>query len=163
MTSQLKPFVPVRDELSVSKGLLLRGNWLVIPQFLRVEMLNRLHSGHQGISKCRQQIQSVWWPAISKDVGNMVTQCSVCCKTHFQPAEPLMSPSHWFPDYPRQRVSSDLFEWNKQKYMLVIDYYSWYVEIARLSTATSHDVINHLKTIFVCHGIPESFTSDNGP
>ena len=45
----------------------------------------------------------------------------------------------------------------------MIDYYSRFIEIAKLSTATSHDVINHLKSIFARHGIPESFTSDNGP
>ena len=29
--------------------------------------------------------------------------------------------------------------------------------------ATSQDVINDFKSIFAHHGIPESFTSDNGP
>jgi len=71
--------------------------------------------------------------------------------------------SSGFPDYPWQRVASDLFEWKKQKYLLVIDYYSRFIEIARMSTATSSDVINHLKSIFARHGIPESLTSDNGP
>ena len=91
----------------------------------------------------------------------MINQCLICCKTRFQSVEPLMSSP--FPDYPWQRVASDIFEWNKQQYLLVVDYYPRFVEIAKLSTATSHDVINHLKSIFARHGIPESFTSDNGP
>ena len=37
------------------------------------------------------------------------------------------------------------------------------MEIARLSSATSSDVINHLKSIFARHGIPESVISDNRP
>lgn len=162
MIGPLKPFVPVKDELSVSKVLLLRGNRLVILHSLQPDMLNRLHSGYQGTSKCHQHArQSVWWPAISKDIGNMISHaCSICCKTCFQSAEPLiLSP---FPDYPRQRVASDIFKWNKQQYLLVIDYYSKFVEIAKLSTATSCDVINHLKSIFAQHSIPELLTSDNG-
>ena len=158
----LKKFIPVKDELSVSKGLLLRGSRLVIPQSLQSEILTKLHAGHQGISKCRQRaLQSVWWPAITKDIEDTINRCLVCCKTRFQYAEPLMSSG--FPDYPWQRVASDLFEWKRQKYLLVIDYYSRFIEIARMSNATSSDVINHLKSIFARHGIPESLTSDNGP
>ena len=105
----LKQYFPVKDELSVTNGLLLRGNRLVIPQSLRSEMLQKLHTGHQGISKCRQRgLQSVWWPAISKDIEETISCCMVCCKTRYQHAEPLLSSD--FPDYPWQRVASDLFE-----------------------------------------------------
>ena len=125
-------------------------------------MLHKLHAGHQGISKCCQwALQSVWWPTISKDIEETINRCVVCCKARYQHAEPLLSSD--FPDYPWQRVASDLFEWRKSKYLLVIDYYSHYIEIARLSTATSNDVINHMKSVFACHGKPESLTSDNGP
>ena len=162
LAGSLKPFLSVKDELTVSKGLLLRGHRLVIPQSLQVDMLNRLHAGHQGISKCRQRaLMAVWWPGISKNIEEMIGKCLVCCKTRYQYAEPLLSTS--FPDYPWQRVASDMFEWNKQKYLLVINYYSRFIEIAKLSTATSRDVINHLKSIFAQHGIPESLISDNGP
>ena len=105
----LKRFIPVKDELSVSKDLLLRGSRLVIPQSLQPEILTKLHTGHQGISKCRQcALQSVWWPAITKDIEDTINCCLVCCKTRFQYAEPLMSSG--FPDYLWQRVASDLFE-----------------------------------------------------
>ena len=102
----------------------------------------------------------MWWPGISKNIEEMVSKCLVCCRTHYQYAEPLLSTS--FPDYPWQRVASDIFEWNKQKYLLVIDYYSRFIEI-ELSMATARDVINHLKSIFAKHGIPESVVSNNGP
>ena len=162
VTRYIKAIFPVKDELSVTNGLLLRGNRFVIPQSLRSEMLQKLHAGHQGISKCRQRaLQSVWWPAISKDIKETISRCMVCCKTRYQHAEPLLSSD--FPDYPWQCVASDLFEWKKSKYLLVIDYYSRFIEIARLSTATSNDVITHMKSIFARHGVPESLTSDNGP
>ena len=45
----------------------------------------------------------------------------------------------------------------------MIDYYSRFIEIARVSTATFNDVITHMKSIFARHGASESLTSDNGP
>ena len=36
----------------------------------------------------------------------------------------------------------------------MIDYYSNYLEIAKLSSISSSDVILHMKSIFAMHGIP---------
>ena len=44
----------------------------------------------------------------------------------------------------------------------MIKYHSRYIEIARLSTTTSSDAINHMKSIFARHGIPDILISDNG-
>jgi len=41
-------------------------------------------------------------------------------------------------------------------------YYSSYVKIAKLNIVASLDVINHLKSIFARHGIPETVVLDNG-
>jgi transposase InsO family protein len=70
---------------------------------------------------------------------------------------------HEIPQYPWQIVASDLFEWNGGSYVLVVDYYSRYWEIAVLHSTTSTAVINKLRQIFARHGIPETVKSDNGP
>ena len=44
-----------------------------------------------------------------------------------------------------------------------MDYYSRWIEIARLEQSTSKCVINHMSSIFARHGIPETVVSDNGP
>ena len=44
-----------------------------------------------------------------------------------------------------------------------MDYYSRFIEIVKLSSTTSRGVINHLKSIFARHGIPQRVISDNGP
>ena len=158
----VKAFLPIWNELSVHKGLLMRGCRLVIPQSLRSTILDKLHSGHQGVTKCQARArQSVWWPGIRGEIKEKVSSCSVCYKHRSQNAEPLL-PSQ-FPDYPWQCVGSNLFAWEGMSYLLVVDYYSRYIEVARLSTTTSPAVITHLKSIFARHGIPEVFHSDNGP
>ena len=70
-----------RGELSVNKGLLMKGSRLYIPSSLRVEMLSRLHEGHQGIVRTRSRAcQAIWWPGISKEVEDMVKNCIVCVR-----------------------------------------------------------------------------------
>ena len=82
----IKKYVSVKDELSVCNNLLLRNSRLVIPTSLQDDVLKKLHTGHQGITKCRQRAsQAVWWPGISKHIDEAVQRCSICCKTRFQP------------------------------------------------------------------------------
>lgn len=62
-----------------------------------------------------------------------------------------------------QKVGADYCTLNNCKYLLVVDYYSIFVEIAKLMPTRSEDVIVQLKSIFFRHGIPELFFSDNCP
>ena len=48
-------------------------------------------------------------------------------------------------------------------YLLIVDYFSRYIEVARLNRTTAGDVILHTKAVFARHGIPEVVVSDNGP
>ena len=57
-------------------------------------------------------------------------------------------------------VKSCLFQWNKSLYLLIVDYYSRYIEISKLSQLIADAIITHT---FARHGIPEVVYSDNGP
>ena len=159
---EVKPYFSVSAELSVQNGLLLRGSRIVIPPTLREKLLDKLHSGHQGITKCRQLArQSIWWPGLAKQLEQLVQSCQECLKAQQQRPQPLNSTP--LPTLPWQKVASDLFEWKQFTYVLVVDYFSRYIEIARLNRPTTTEVVTHLKSIFARHGIPETLVSDNGP
>ena len=64
---------------------------------------------------------------------------------------------------PWQRVGSDLFQLHRHTYLLVVDYYSRYPEVIKLTSTTSQSIITSLSSIFARHGIPEELISDNGP
>ena len=68
-----------------------------------------------------------------------------------------------FPDYPWQKVGTDLFVMNGTTYLLIVDYFSRYPEVVKLTTTTSSAVIAALKPIFASYGVPETLMSDNGP
>ena len=53
--SPLKAYWPERGEMTVQQGLLMKDNRLVIPVSTRLDVLDKLHEGHQGITKCRER------------------------------------------------------------------------------------------------------------
>ena len=158
----LQPYWPLKSEITCQDGLVLFGCRLVIPASLQLEILDRVHEGHQGIVKCRQRArQAIWWPGMSKQIGDLVANCRVCCKNSTPPPEPLIPTVR--PERPWMKVATDLFDFRQTTYLLVVDYMSRYIEIAQLGKTTSAEVIKQLKNIFARHGIPEVVVSDNGP
>ena len=73
-----------------------------------------------------------------------------------------MIPSN-IPIYPFQIVASDLFNWNNQDFVIVVDYYGKYWEIERLYNTKSITIVKKMKKMFSRLGIPETLRSDNGP
>ncbi|KAL5017541.1 hypothetical protein ScPMuIL_007130 [Solemya velum] len=157
-----RPYWQIREEITLCQGLLMRGNRLIIPTYLRAEILQRIHEGHQGIVKCCERARnSVWWPRINREIEDLVRNCTICVKQKADHAEPLRPTP--FPERPWQKVGSDLFQIKNAIYLLVVDYFSRYIEIALLKSTSSQAVINHMQSIFARHGIPETVVSDNGP
>ena len=162
LPSVLRPYWQVQNELTIQNGLLLKGVRLVIPTCMRLAMLDKLHEGHHGVVRCRSRAQSsVWWPGLSRQLEELVRSCTACAVERRNPSEPMIASETVL--RPWQKVGTDMFVYKKATYLLVVDYASSYVEIAKLSATTSPDVILHLRSIFARHGIPETVVSDNGP
>ena len=160
--AELLPNWKTRNSLTLHNGLLLYNSRLVVPHSLQQETLEKIHGGHQGIERCRTLTNSsVWWPGVSQSIAEKIHKCTTCAKESVPNMEPLLTTP--LPDYPWQMVGSDLFEMSGEHYLLVVDYFSRFPEIAKLTSTTSAAVITSLKSIVVQHGIPEVIRSDNGP
>uniref|UniRef100_A0A3P8RZR4 Gypsy retrotransposon integrase-like protein 1 n=1 Tax=Amphiprion percula TaxID=161767 RepID=A0A3P8RZR4_AMPPE len=159
---ELQAYWQYHQDLSIADGLLMKSERLVIPIKMQEEMLNRVHDGHQGMTKCIARAQqSIWWPGLTKQIKLKVDNCIVCAQEVHNAPEPLMTTQT--PNRPWQRVAADLFQWNRAMYLLVIDYFSRYIEVANLASTTAVPVINRMKAIFARHGVPETLVTDNGP
>ncbi|XP_055911526.1 uncharacterized protein K02A2.6-like [Eupeodes corollae] len=158
------PYYKIKDELHVIDDILLKSNRIVISSSMRKEVLKLIHEGHLGIQRCQGLAKDiVFWPNINNDIQNIVTDCETCMRHRSsQPKEPLQP--HEIQPIPWYKVGTDLFEFNKQIYLLVVDYWSKYIEIENLNSGySSQFVISKLKAIFARHGIPQIMISDNGP
>ena len=69
----------VRSNFSVAEGLLVYDGRIVIPSALQSEILEVIHHGHQGITKCNERAkEAVWWFGIGKDIKRIVSRCGEC-------------------------------------------------------------------------------------
>ena len=144
---ELRKYWNFQGEMSLSDNLLLYSARIVVPKSMREETLQKIHQGHQGIQRCRFRVKnSVCWPGVSKDIEALAKSCPECKKSATLSKEPLIKPP--LPSYPWEKVATDLFELNKTTYLLVVDYFSRFVEIQKLTSTTSANVITVLKSIF---------------
>ena len=60
-----KMYYYARGSLSITDGMLMHDNRIVVPSCLREDTLAKIHQGHLGINKCRERAHNaVWWPGI---------------------------------------------------------------------------------------------------
>ncbi|XP_060769073.1 uncharacterized protein K02A2.6-like [Neoarius graeffei] len=152
-----------RYEISEVEGILFKGEKIIAPLSLRGNMIQRIHTGHMGVEKSKHRTRDLlFWPGMGKQIETTVGQCSICQERRgANPREPLLS--HNIPERPWKVVDTDLFTWNTQAFIIIVDYYSRFFKMARLTSYTSSAVISKLKSAFAHHGIAETVISDNGP
>ena len=134
-----------------------------MPYSERLETLKVLHLGHYAIDKMQLRVlETVYWPGISKDILKCYQSCKTCIKySKSQRNEPLQS--HSTPEVPWHMVATDLFETKNYKYLLIVDYYSRFPVLCKLSSTTSRVLIQEMKAIFTELGAPSVIVSDGGP
>ena len=102
----------------------MKGERVIIPSALRLDVLDKIHAGHQGIQKCRerererereQRVEFGGQASASKlkisleNVQNASRQVNR--------AEPMI-PSK-LPECPWQKVATDLFDWKGRSLFLL--------------------------------------------
>ncbi|KAL9963006.1 hypothetical protein ACROYT_G032167 [Oculina patagonica] len=127
---QIRQYYTVRGDLSVVNGKIIYCNRIVVPSVLRSEVLDRIHDGHQGVTKSRERANmAVWWPGISHDIQNKVSTCEFCQENlPSQRKEPLVTTP--LPERAWKKIGADLCEHKGKQFLVVIDYYSRFPEIA---------------------------------
>ena len=159
-----RPYWDYRDEMTIQDGIILRGERVVIPSSLQKEMLDIIHRSHLGIEKCKSRARdTIFWPGMNSQIEDTVSKCQTCIKYHRNNTkEPLLP--HNTPQRPWEKVGADLFEIYAKHYLVLVDYYSGFIEVEHLRGETTRNkVIQLCKSQFSRHGIPDTLILDNGP
>ena len=77
-----------------------------------------------------------------------------------QSKEPIQQ--HDFAARPWSKVAVDLCDLDGRTLLVISDYYSNYIEVARVTSITLRSIIKELKAVFARFGIPEALVTDNG-
>ena len=165
LPNALRPYHTYRDVMTVEDGLILCGEALIIPPSERGKVLESIHEGHLGISKCQFRArQCVYWPGINADIRKMVEACPTCQLHRPQESrQPLQSTPA--PERPWQHLGADYFSFDGSEYLVIVDYYTKMPFVRKMSPShcNSTRTIAVLKELFAEHGIPEVIWTDNGP
>ena len=129
-------------------------------------MLKLIHKGHLGLTKCKLQAkQTVYWPGLNEQLEKLILNCQLCLKYSQSKCK---QPSHLslgqeIPINLGAKLVTDIFHFEGESYLLLVDYTSHFLIVCKLNSMTSQHVINHFKLIFTEYGWPDTLVSDNGP
>ena len=164
LEDRVKKYWTFRDEICSYNGIPYRGERIIIPASMRRQVLQGLHRSHQGIEgTLRRARDSVYWPGISAEIKQTVTNCQPCQETRDNQCKETLR-SHAIPERPWAKIGMDLFQAkNQEHYVILVDYYSDYFEINKLNDLEAATVIRATKEQFARHGVPDLVQSDGGP
>ena len=161
----IREYFRYREELSVSEGVILFKTRVMIPRSLRQEVLEYLHSAHQGVQGMKARAaETVFWPGISASIKDIRARCRTCntiAPSH--PPEPPITAEP--PQFPFEQVCADYFELGGIQYIVMADRYSGWLSVkcyARGDSSAS-SLISTLREWFMIFGAPKELASDGGP
>ena len=165
LPNNIQPYWNIRNDLTCLDGVALYNNRIVVPRSLRTEVLDCLHSAHQGVVGMKARARtSVYWPGINCAISSRRAQCKTCDRIgRSQPAEPMLpSPA---PEYPFDQVVADYFDLAGIKYLVYADRYTGWVVVIKTPKGEADSVAlkKQLRMLFGIYGAPRELSTDGGP
>ena len=152
-----------RDELTYEKGIIYKGHRVVIPAAERHNTMKSLHQSHIGIEgTLRRARDTVYWPGITAVLKDYISKCGICNRSRPEQCKEPLHP-HKAPEIPWEKVGVDLFDMDRQTFLIAVDYYSGLFEVQDMTSTVASRVITVLKSWFARHGIHITVMSDNCP
>lgn len=164
ISETMVPYYKVRNNLTTQNELLFKDHKVVIPEAMRLKLLQTIHGSHLGESKMKSiSRQYCWWPNIDADISKLCKSCNSCAMVAPTPKSeyvPWPEPEHnW------SRVHLDfLGPVYGTQWLIVIDAKSKFAfayDVKNNLSATS--VIELLNILIDLYGPPKCIVTDNGP
>lgn len=158
-----KFFFKMRNEIMIDDDILFWNERIIVPTSMRLKMLKQLHEPHFGVTKTKKRAKNcMYWPGLDSEIEKMISTCHICqVNANRNQKEPLIS--HDIPSRPFEKLATDILEFKGKDYLVVVDYYSKWIELKQLRRKQASDVNMCLLEIFSRNGIPKVIIADNVP
>ena len=129
-------------------------------------MIQLLHTGHLRSEKClNRDKQSMYWPGLYEELKDL-NNCTTCLKFSSQKPKCLSNRQyvgHEIPVPPWSKLASDIFHFEGDSYLLIVDYTSQFPIIRKLHSMTGKVITHHMQAIFAEYGWPNTLVTVNRP
>ena len=163
---EIQKYWTFHKEFMIEDGLILKGTPIVIPDKMREDILKQIHEGHLGFNKCQLRAkETVYWPGLNDQLENLILNYQLCLKysKSKNKSTPHTDLGHEVPAVPWSKVTTDIFHYESQPYLLIVDYTSRFPIVRRLKSMSAQNITEHFKSIFLEYGWAHTLVSDNGP
>ena len=109
--------------------------------------------------------ETVYWLCINEQLEQLILNCQFCLKySRLKNKDtPHTALGHEVPPVPWSKVAMDIFHYELQSYLLIVDYTSRFPIVRKLESMSAQHVAKHFKSIFSQYGWPDTLVSGNGP
>ena len=163
--NEIQKYWTFHEELMIEDGLILKGMRIVIPDKKREEILKQIHEGHLGLNKCQMRAkETVYWPGLNEQLEQLILNCQLCLKYSRSKDKINLHTAlgHGVPPVPWHKLATDIFHYESQPYLLIVNYTSRFLKVRKLKSMSAQHIAEHFKSIFSEYGWPDTLVSDNG-
>ena len=107
----------------------------------------------------------MYWPGLYDKLKKLITNCTTCLKFSSQKPTCLFNgqfAGHEIPIHPWSKLASDIFYFEGDSYLLIVDYTSQFPITRKLSSMTGKAIAHHMQAIFAKYRWSNTLVTDNG-
>ena len=135
---------------------------IFVPRAERQNVLKAIHVQHCGYAKTYALARQLYyWPSLKNDLQHIVDICLPCQRIRqSRQAEKHIGTTS---SRPWEKVSSDLFHYAGRDFAIVVDYWSGYPFVLKLTKLNTATLTSRLFELFCAQGFPVRLRHDDGP
>ena len=152
MAENLQPFKSLQQELTLEGGCPLWEIRVIFPTKLQPQNLQKLHSGHLGMSRMKSLTQGyMWQPGLDQATEDVAKSCQQCQACKSAPAAAPLHPWVWA-SRPWQCIHVDFARpFTGKMFLIAVDAHSKWLEVVEMINVSTSKTIAALQQTFTAY------------